>query len=260
MPFHLERTVYYLDKYPDRIDLMSANATRRLRSTGEAYQESRAPLDGTTSGRLEKAWLFDASNIFDIVYERGVLTFQTIVLKAECLQSIRFREELPPGPEDRFLQLELAAAGYRMAHLSDVHLTYWAHGDNLTVCGGVSSPRKLAELHKSFQAAIHLMLNTFTFNKRQRRELKERRIQQAFWQIGYNGHLQLGEYLEARRWFLQAIRGAPWRPRYWQVFLGSYVKQFFQIGVKGSPHTYQQHLSRNPIDVAEQSTTRSAAQ
>jgi len=225
LPHHLGRMTYFLNAYPDRIDMMTANAEKRLRSTGEVYAAAvQRNLDSGIAGRCEEAWVFDPHRIFDELFEHGILVTQTIVMRASRLNAVRFREELPPGPEDHFFQMELARDQVRCAYLNDVHVIYWAHGENLTVSGGIAHPRKIEQLYKTYQKQYALMLETFRLSQRQKRSLLDLMAREAFWQIGYNGHLQLGETAEARRWFLKAIRIRPWRFTYWKTLAGSYLR------------------------------------
>ncbi len=226
MPYHLEKMVATLNSLANEIDLMTANAVRRFRSTGKVYQQTMANAEGAAIRQEGQVWLFDPEKSFDLIlHGEGLITTQTIVMRRNWLQRIRFREELPPGPEDFFFQLELTNSGIKIGHFADVHLTYWAHGDNLTTAGGISNPAKIASLFQTYQVQYKLMLRSLQLTRRQRRQVINLLCEEAFWQIGYNGYLQLGHHKEARRWFRTALKCKPWRLDYWKTYLTSYLRR-----------------------------------
>jgi glycosyltransferase involved in cell wall biosynthesis len=222
---HLERAGDYLERYPD-LDIFSAGAERRVRQTGQVYQASRPLVGRRLSGRREQLWIVEPEDSFNRLFDDGILVTQTLVIRASSLGDLRFCEELPPGPEDHYFQLELAASRVRIGVLDEPHVIYWAHGDNLTTCGGgAAPPRKLEKLYKTYQVQYELMLRELPLSPRQRRAVTELQAHEGFWYIGYGGHLQLGEFAQARRWFVKSIRLRPWRVAYWKTFLASYAHQ-----------------------------------
>ena len=225
LPPHLERACGYLEKYCD-LDMFSAGAERRVRRTGETYQASQ-PLAGRRfSGRRDELWIIEPEDSFNRLFDDGILVTQTLLIRAETLGDLRFREELPPGPEDHYFQLELAARRIRAGVLNDPHVIYWAHGDNLTTCGSEKMhPRKVEMLFKTYQKQYELMLCELPLSASQRRAVEDLQAGEGFWQIGYCGHLQLGEYAEARRWFWKSIRLRPMRLRYWKTWMASFAHQ-----------------------------------
>jgi glycosyltransferase involved in cell wall biosynthesis len=229
--FHLDRMVYYLDKYPDRIDIMTANPVRKKRNTGEIYQQKELNLADFKHSRIEDAYLIDPDALFERFYD-SVITTQTMVVRREILDQFQFDEDLPPGPEDVYLHVNLAYHKKRIAHLQQCHVTYWSHADNLTMPEGDHDPRKLIRLYAAYTRANLKMVEDFPMSSALRRSFLEAVGDMYFWKMGYNGYLQLGDYRNARRYYLKALWISPFKIAYWKTFLASFGGQWFSPRLK----------------------------
>jgi glycosyltransferase involved in cell wall biosynthesis len=226
--FHLQRMVDYLSRYPDRLDLMTANAVRKRYPDGEVYRRTDLDLTLLRYERLEDACLFDPEALFEMSLQRSLVITQTMVGTRELFNQIRFDEELPPGPEDRLFHLEVAYHRKNVAHLPECHVTYWAHGDNLTCCGGTRDPAASIPLFLAYEQLEHKCLQKFQFSPAIRRRVCENLARLCFWKIGYNGYLRSGDYHMARRYFWKGIRLDPFRVAYWKTLLLSFPRQIVE--------------------------------
>ncbi len=229
VPFHLEKMVYYLEKYEDRIDVMSANPLRKRRDTDEVYHADELDLAKYDFTLVEDAYLFNPDALFETSLQRRILTQQTIVIKRELAARIGYEEGLPPGPEDHFFHRQLAFSRCKVAHLQEYHVIYWAHADNLTNAGAMRRPSELQSTFKAYEANLAYTLSRFQLTPQQRRRFLNSYADFYVWMLGYHVYGSHGAYREARRCYVKGIRLAPWRLSYWKAFLASYVKQAITV-------------------------------
>jgi glycosyltransferase involved in cell wall biosynthesis len=229
-PDHLEGMLYYLRKYPARIEVMSANAVRKLRATGEVYQRAELDLTKYRYDVLEKACCFHSDGLFDTALGFPIITTQTMVIRRDVLAAVRFDESLPPGPEDVFFHLELAYRRAKVAHLQEYHVTYWAHGDNLTLAGGTGDPASKFRLFAAYEKMILRMFEKFRLTRQQRDGMRLWLADLYFWYIGYNCLLQQHDFAGARKYFRKAIRIRPFTYSFWKTYFASFVKQLMSHG------------------------------
>jgi glycosyltransferase involved in cell wall biosynthesis len=223
-PHHLRDTLYYLRKYPDQIDLISADPVRKVRGTGEVYRCATLDLAQYRYRKVEDASCFEPDSLFETAMRLPIIITQTMVMKREVLSRVRFDESLAPGPEDSFFHLELAYRRVKVAHLPRVHVTYWAHGENLSCAGGQADARSKLPLFLAFEQMALKMLHSFELTPAQRAAMRDWLADLCFWYIGYNVYLMNRDTRGARRYFLKALRIKPCTPAFWKTFLLSFVK------------------------------------
>jgi glycosyltransferase involved in cell wall biosynthesis len=224
LPCHLAASVSYFDTYPDRVDCVSADAIRKVRATGEVYQQPGLNLSKIRHERLGEAYLLDPPTVFAAGLGGFTLVTQTLVMKREVVEKVRFAEDLLPGPEDIFFQWELAYGGVRMAYLPEPHVVYWAHGDNLTLAGGTGDVRGKLPLFLAYEQMTKKTLERFDLTAEQGAGLRDWLARLYFWHIGYNSYLMNGDARNARRFFLKALRIQPWKLGFWKTYLASFFK------------------------------------
>jgi glycosyltransferase involved in cell wall biosynthesis len=222
--FHLARMVYYLEKYPSQIDVISANPVRKKRSSRETYCRKELDVNQHPHARLEDVYLFDSDALFERFYD-SVITTQTMVARHDVLHEIQFDEELPPGPEDYYLHVKLAYHKKKIGHLQEFHVTYWSHDDNLTMPEAAPNPEKLIRLYSAYVRANLRMVEEFPMSRPMQRSFFVAVADMYFWKMGYNGYLQMGDFRNARRYFLKAMGICPLRFAYWKTYLASFGRQ-----------------------------------
>jgi glycosyltransferase involved in cell wall biosynthesis len=221
-PHHLDEMVRYLRKYPGQIDVMSANPIRKLRATGEVYQSAGLDLGRFRHSRLEDAFLLHPTGLFEVALHHAPVTIQTAVIRRALLDRIRFDEELLAG-EDILFQLELAYHQAKIAHLPRVHVTYWAHGGNLSCAGGLSDARAKLPVFLAFEQMAVKLPQKFQLSSDQRARLREWLAELYFWYIGYSVYLKNQDPRSARRYFRKALRLQPFRLAFWKTYVLSFV-------------------------------------
>lgn len=219
VPSHLENCLRHLQDLTLELDVVGADAVRRHRGTGEKYSEDRLCSDRFSGSFCNGIFIFDAADQFEASLRTTLLTTQTIVLCKRVVEKIRFAEDLPPGPEDVFFQQQIAYEGFRIGRIPETHLTYWAHGDNLTVAGGQNNPAKIVSLTEAFLAADRMKLSTFDLTNVQRRWLRQRMAEGYVWHLGAS-EKELGNTSRARNCIVEGIRLDPFRFQYWKALMG----------------------------------------
>jgi hypothetical protein len=214
--------VRYLRKYPDQIDVISANPVRKVRSTGEVYENAAVDLGRFRYGRLEDACAFEPDGLFESALGGSPLTTQTIVMRRALLDRVRFDEDLLAG-EDILFHLELAHCRAKVAHLPRVHVTYWAHGGNLTCAAGLGDVRSKLPLFLAYAQMAIKVPEKFDLSPAERAGFRGWLADLYFWYIGYSIYFKHGDPARARQYFLKAIRIKPWKPSFWKTFLLSYL-------------------------------------
>jgi glycosyltransferase involved in cell wall biosynthesis len=222
---HLQIMVFYLEKYGDQIDIITADAVRKNRLTGEVYSADRLDLEKYCYSSLEDAVVFDRETLFETAFVRPILRTQTMVMKREVLSHVRFDEELPPGPEDDLFHLEIAYQKFNVAYLPRFHVTYWAHGENLTCCAGISQIADRIPLFLGFEQTVLKVLREFDVTAAQRRQLRHWLADLYVWKLGYHGFILQGEFSRGRAYYRKGIRLVPFRCSYWKSYLASFARQ-----------------------------------
>jgi glycosyltransferase involved in cell wall biosynthesis len=227
-PHHLETMVYYLEKYPEQLDVMSANPLRKYLETNEVFNYDTIELADKQYRKIEDAFVFDADSLFDIQLRGRAITTQCIVGKAEVLKTVKWNETLGAA-EDNLHNLELAALKISLGHIQDYHTIYWAHDDNLSNCNGVHPPERMEKIHKAFVEFWTIILNKFTLNISQERYVKDELAETYVWHLGYLTLEKLLKYREASYCYLKALQLKPTNVKYWMMFFKVQVKRMIKI-------------------------------
>ncbi|MBE3040146.1 MAG: glycosyltransferase family 2 protein [Chloroflexi bacterium] len=217
-PFHLARMVDCLSAFPEQLDLMTANAVRKVHDTGDVYWSDELDLSHYQFRRLGDAYVFRPDTLFQTALRRRIVTTQTIVCRREVLDKVRFDETIRAA-EDCLFARELAYRRIKIGHLQEYHVTYWAHADNLVNAAGNKAPQHQLDVNLEFEKYYEILLSRFLLTPTQRTMVKRELAECCFWDIGYNCCLQLGRIRMAYGYFLKAVRLWPTHPHYWKAII-----------------------------------------
>ncbi|MDP5033268.1 glycosyltransferase family 2 protein [Paraglaciecola sp.] len=227
-PHHLETMVYYLEKYPDELDLMSANPLRKYLETDEVFNYDTIKLTDKKYRKLEDVFVFDADSLFDIQLRGRAITTQCMVGKAEVMKAVKWNETLGAA-EDNLHNLELTALKISLGHIQDYHTIYWAHDDNLSNCKGEHPPERMEKIHKAFVEFWIIILNRFKLDSSQERYVKNELAEIYVWHLGYLTLEKLMRYQEASHCYIKALKLRPNNGQYWIMLFKVQVKRIMQI-------------------------------
>lgn len=230
-PFHLERMVYFLEKYPDRIDVMNANPLRKYRDTGVVYGKRELDLVNLSYERLEDAYLLEKESAISEQLRRRVLVTQAIVGKADVFKRVRWQEHIVAG-EDSLYCFEVLYTGAKVCHLQQFHCIYWAHGDNTVNCLGTHSPQRMLRIHQGFVLFWQEVLAKPKLSAVQRAIAETQLAHVLAWHLGYHCYEPLGELSEARRCYLRAAMLKPTELGFWRAYAATWPKQW--LGLRSS--------------------------
>ena len=215
-PIHLERMVGYLEDPTLGLDVMTANPLRRRRDTGEVYHFDELDERAVPHERRGDLYLLDPDRLLETALKRRVMTNQALVGRADVIRRVPWDESVHGGT-DIIYMLELAAVRPRVGHLQEYHVTYWAHGDNVTDCGRTHTPSRLARLGEARVECYRAVLRRVPLNPQQRIAIRRKLANNLFWLTGYKGYLAQGDLANARRCFRKAIALWPTNVRYWKT-------------------------------------------
>ena len=205
---HLETMVSFLEKYPDKIDVMTADPLRKYEETKEVFNYDKLDISNFKTTDLDGAYLFDKSEIFDRQLKGRVVTTQCIVGKSELLKSVRWNERLNAAV-DIMYNLELCAKDISVCHVSEYHAIYWAHDDNLTNVSGGHSPKRMERIHSAFALYWELVLTTIKLNKAQK-EFVEKNLSKCYaWHLAYHTFEPQKKYTVAIQYYQKALTLLP---------------------------------------------------
>jgi glycosyltransferase involved in cell wall biosynthesis len=227
-PHHLETMLQYLEKYPDKIDLMSANPLRKNEADGSVFNYDELDLTQLNAVKLDDGYLINRDELFDIQLRGRAITTQCMVGKAELMKSTRWREELKAAV-DIMHNLELAAKDIGVCHIQDYHAIYWAHDDNLTNVAGVHDAKRMERVHNSFARYWTLVLEHIKLNKSQQTYVKENLAKCYAWHLAYHTYEPQKKYKEAMQCYFKAIALNPLRLKYWRSFIKSFSKRVLNV-------------------------------
>jgi glycosyltransferase involved in cell wall biosynthesis len=207
-PHHLQTMVTYLEKYPNEIDLMSANPLRKNEGDGSVFNYDELDLEALPSIKMDDGYLIKNDAIFDIQLRGRAITTQCMIGKAKIMKSNRWREELKAAV-DIMHNLELAAKNINVCHIQDYHAIYWAHDDNLTDVSGLHDAVRMERVNKSFARYWELVLESMSLNTSQLAYVKENLAKCYAWHLGYHAYEPQKKYNEALSCYLKAIKLMP---------------------------------------------------
>ena len=217
-PFHLHDMVAYLEDPSVEVDVMTANPLRRRRDTGDVYHYDE--LDETAVPHVKRGnlWLLDPARLLETALRCRVMTNQTLVGRTELIRRVLWDESVHGGTDCLYM-LELAAVRPRVGHLQRYHVTYWAHGDNVTDCAGTHTPARRARVGEARAEYYRAALRRVPLSASQRLAMRRKLANNMFWLVGYSGYLAQGDTANARRCFREAISLWPSNLRYWKTAL-----------------------------------------
>ncbi len=223
VPYHLERMVYFLEKYYEKIDLMTADPLRKYENTGEIFNYDKMDMSSIKFCRVEDGYLIDKSELFDKQLRGRVITTQCLVGKAEVMKSVRWNESLNAAV-DIMHNLELCTKDINVCHLSDYQAIYWAHDDNLTNVTGTHKPERMERVHGAFALYWETVLSEMELTNEQRIFVKKNLAACYAWHLAYNTFEKQHKYLMAAKLYAKAIKIQPLHMRYLFSFFKVLVK------------------------------------
>lgn len=224
---HLATMVYYLEKYPNEIDLMSANPLRKNRSSGEVYSYDEIDLRSMTTEKLENAYVFDLKKTFEYQLFGRIITTQCIVAKREKIKALRWNENLKAAT-DNLYNLNIAYDQVKIGHLQEYHSVYWAHNDNITNCGGNHDTVRMEAVQKNFIEYWRIVLREFKLTKYQKAFAKKNLSETLAWHYAYGTLEPQGRYAECILVYLEAFLLYPQNYRTLSSFFKSILKTMFK--------------------------------
>lgn len=225
-PHHLQTMVTYLEKHPDKIDLMSANPLRKNEGDGSVFNYDELDLNKLPSTKIDDGYLIDNEQLFDIQLRGRAITTQCMVGKAEIMKVTRWREELKAAV-DIMHNLELAAKNINVCHIQDYHAIYWAHDDNLTDVSGAHDAVRMERVHNSFARYWELVIESMPLNKSQLAYVKDNLLKCYAWHLAYHTYLPQKKYKEAFYFYRKAIKLDPLKFKCWKAYISAQFKNRF---------------------------------
>ena len=222
-PYHLETMIHYLEKYPEQVDLMTANPLRKYRENNEVFNYDTLDMENIGHSKLENAYIISPEQLFDTQLRGRVITTQNIVAKAEILKKVRWNEVLNAA-EDNLHNLQLSANGIKVGHIQDFHTIYWAHNDNITNCNGSHSPEKMERVLTSFVSYWRIVLDDFELSTSQRKYVEYELANTYAWHLGYNTFEPQKKFKQANSAYLNALKLKPTNINYWKSYIKSFIK------------------------------------
>jgi len=224
MSFHLERMVYYLTKYPDKIDLMSADTILKIKPGGKVIRYSKVDVKKCRHFKLEGTYIFDTKYAFDNILRGNIYYISSAVYKKEIFRNIRFQEDLYIK-QDHFLSLEIGYNKFKQGHLREEHFIYWVHEDNRCFFQDIF-PKSLDEqigVWLSLEQFDRKVLERFRLTSRQRHWARSHLAHLCFWMLGYNGYLQLKNYEKAKEYFLKGLKLQPFNLAFHKTYIARII-------------------------------------
>ncbi|MDO6566324.1 glycosyltransferase family 2 protein [Alteromonas sp. 1_MG-2023] len=202
---HLKIMVYYLEKYPEKINLMSANPLRKYRESGEVFNYDQIELEKYSFEKVEDAFVFSQEKAFDYQLRGRIITTQCIVAQREIIKNIRWDESLKAAT-DNLYNLRLSAQQLKIGHIQNYHAIYWAHDDNITNCGGNHDAPRMERVQSNFIKYWRIILKDFSLTVEQKRYVKKNLSETLAWHYAYAA-------LEPQEKYVESISV------YWSAFL-----------------------------------------
>jgi glycosyltransferase involved in cell wall biosynthesis len=224
LPHHLETMISYLERYPDRIDLMTANPINKNHFTGNEY-EDKLDLSRWRYEQLEDVYLLDKEMFFSLALVSRTIYAQTLVAPRSLFDRIRFNEDIYCC-EDCFMWLEIGYHRLNVGHIQKPHIIVWKHDDNTTNCNGLHSAERRLRPNLGIENYLQNILRRFTLTGSQKDHVNAQLADHCVWAIGYNCYRAMGDFESARRYIGKGIRLRPFKPVYWKVYLSTLVKQY----------------------------------
>jgi len=217
--FHLKKMLYYLTKYPDKIDLMVGDVVRKNKQTGKVYMRSNLDVSKYGDYKLGEAYILNPDPNFSC---HKLTHIDTIVSRKNALKEIKFDEDLF-GPDDSLFELEITYNKVKIGYLPECHAVYWAHKDNIVNALGLQSINQRIKVNLEFIKYYTKILQNFKLSKKQKRIMRKEFANRYFWNLGYCCYLENNRYKEANNSFLKALMLNPFDCRFWKTYIARIV-------------------------------------
>lgn len=222
-PYHLKTSVYYLEAYPDEIDIVTANPLRLRSPNGEVYKRDLAKLNYAVYRKIEEAFIFDNTAVFNFQLCHRALTTQCIVGKADLIRKVRWNESLHAAT-DILYNLELCYMKPSICHLQNFHVKYWAQEDSLTNNTGVQNAQNMEKSLRAFVLHWQIVLGKFELTNEQKRYVHDKLKGALSWHLAYGCLEKQGKYNEAMKAYVTALKYSPLDAKVYSALLKSILK------------------------------------
>ncbi len=218
VPHHFENLLYYLEKYPDSIDIISAAQvlvdfkTKRQIACYNLNEYKRYPgyfLDG--------AYIFKG-DMFDLALKMFLFNDCAMLAKRKVFDKVLYPEDVHMN-EDSFFVLNVAYFGFKIAFLPEIQLIYYLHDGNSSNVAKSGDPKKNITLAKQQIKFAKKCLNVFQL-KPVHKKILQKRISNCYcWLLAYNGYLSLGDLTNFLYYFKKGLKLDPFDLKKWKTFL-----------------------------------------
>ncbi len=237
-PHHLAVCAAGLDANPD-VDWVCAAMTMVDQATGRVvephtfYPNGRPSaflrLPARAAGVLRVA---EDPRFLRVAVEHGAPgNLQASVFRRRVFDRVR----LPAfrGVEDQpFLPMFLNA-GFKLAYIDAIHVTYRIHGAHVSSVGGSGSLEKRVRTQEELIRALESLHTTCRLSSAEAKALDRRVARELYWNLGYAILWQGGQPARALAVFRRGLRLQPGNIGYWKVYLLAWLRTRLRLAPVG---------------------------
>ncbi len=227
VPEHLEDLLYYLEKYPEKIDIISAAQVLVDFKTKKEIACFNLDIYEKYPGFfLEKAFVF-SGDLFELALKMFLFNDCAMLAKRGIFDTVLYPEDIHMN-EDSFFVLNVAYHGFKVAFLPKIHLYYHLHDYNTSNVSKINDPKKNIFLGKEQIKFAEKCLKTFQLKLKHKKIIQKRMANCYCWILAYNGYLPLGDLTNFIYYFKQGLILDPLSFKKWKTFL----KYLFLLKIK----------------------------
>lgn len=224
LPHHLAACAAGLDANPD-VDWVCAAMAMVDQATGRVVEPHTFRIGGRPAAFLRLPTraagplrVADDPRFLRVAVERGAPgNLQASVFRRRVFDRVRL-PAFRVGEDQAFLPLFLTA-GFRLAYIDAVHVTYRIHGGHTSSAGGAGSLEKRVRTQEELIRALESVRALCPLSTAEAKALDRRVAREVYWNLGYALLWRHGQRARALAAFRRGLRAQPWNVAFWKTYL-----------------------------------------
>jgi hypothetical protein len=152
----------------------------------------------------------------------GIGNLQASVFRRRVFDVVR----LPAfhGVEDQPFVAMVVKAGFRLAYIDAIHVTYRVHGAHVSSAAGSGALDKRVRTQEELIRALGSLRTVCQLTPAETKALDRRLSRDTYWILGYSLLWQNGRRQQALEAFRRGMRLAPWNMAFWKTYALAWLR------------------------------------
>jgi glycosyltransferase involved in cell wall biosynthesis len=224
MSFHLSEMIEEMQKNPD-VDWIYSFG-KKIKNNKivlkSSYPNSNEAKNKFKIEKRDKLFVLKKNQLTNVLNFEISSGIQKSILRKRIFNKINFDENFF-AVADRLLPIEAIYHNFKFAYLTNVHLKYNIHEDNLSNCNPTKDINKKLRINKQLEKLYLTIPKKIRLNKSQKKIIDKKLANLYFWNIGYNHYIIIKDYKNAKKYFLKGLKLNTFDWKYWKTYIKNII-------------------------------------